>query len=159
MNAWRFLMHVRETWNPRKKPKNTRLYPPQCHLFGSEIWIMDSNLQSIPRKVSVIRNYIKFCYSLYSLDICRLFYQNNFSWLYIYIWLVDSLVDMLLVSSPNLWKRMLLKYSITVMFTCPILSWCKISNPLRENNNVVVLPFPFHIFMSLANLYFNRLLG
>ena len=24
-----------------------------------------------------------------------------------------------------------------------------------ENNNVVVLPFPFHIFMQLANLWFN----
>ena len=29
----------------------------------------------------------------------------------------------------------------------------------RENNNVVVFPFPFHIFMPLANLWFFRLQG
>ena len=29
----------------------------------------------------------------------------------------------------------------------------------RENNNVVVFPFPLHTFMPLANLWFIRLQG
>jgi hypothetical protein len=29
----------------------------------------------------------------------------------------------------------------------------------RENNNVVVFPFPFHIFLPLANLWFIRSQG
>ena len=31
-------------------------------------------------------------------------------------------------------------------------SWCTISSLFRENNNVVVFQFPFHIFMPLVNL-------
>ena len=33
-------------------------------------------------------------------------------------------------------------------------SWCKISSPFMENNNVVISPYLFHIFMPLANLWF-----
>ena len=49
---------------------------------------------------------------------------------------------------------MLLNFSITLMFTCPLLSCCKISSPFKENDNVAVFQFPFHIFVSLANLWF-----
>jgi hypothetical protein len=31
--------------------------------------------------------------------------------------------------------------------------------PFREKNNVVILQFPIHIFMPLANLWFIRLQG
>ena len=61
------------------------------------------------------------------------------------------LVGMLLVSKSGLVeKRMPLKCSITLVFTCPLLSRCTISSLFRENNNVVVFPFPLHIFMPLA---------
>ena len=70
--------------------------------------------------------------------------------------LIDWLVGCLL-AGLDLWKRMLLKCSITMVFTCPLLSWCKVSSPLRENNNVVEFPFPFHISMPLANLWLIHL--
>ena len=34
-----------------------------------------------------------------------------------------------------------------------------IESPFMENNNVVLFPFPFHIFMPLAKLWFIRLQG
>ena len=74
------------------------------------------------------------------------------------IGLIDWLVCCLL-AGPDLWKRMPLKCSkcfITEVFTCPLLSWCTISSPIRENNNVVVFPLLFHI-MPLANLWIIRL--
>ena len=58
-----------------------------------------------------------------------------------------------------MWKRMLLKCFITMVFTCPLLSCCTISSPLRENNNVEVSLFPFHIFMLLAKLWFIHIQG
>jgi hypothetical protein len=64
-----------------------------------------------------------------------------------------------LLAGLNLWKRMPLKCSITMVFTCPLLSLCTISSLFRENNNVVVFPFPFHIFMPLANMWFILLQG
>jgi hypothetical protein len=64
-----------------------------------------------------------------------------------------------LLAGPDLLKMMPLKCSITTVFTFPHLSWCKISSPFMENNNVVVLRFSFHIFMLLANLRFIRLQG
>ena len=57
-----------------------------------------------------------------------------------------------LLAGQDLWKRMPLKYSITMVFTCH-LSRCKISSHFRENNDVVVFPFPFHIFMPLIWLW------
>ena len=57
-----------------------------------------------------------------------------------------------LLAGPDLWKRILLKFSITMVFTCPLLTWCKISGYFREANNVVVFQFPLYIFMPLANL-------
>ena len=59
-----------------------------------------------------------------------------------------------LLAGPDLWKRIPLKYSITMVFTCHLLTLRKIASPFRENNNVVVFLFPFHIFMPLANLWF-----
>ena len=47
---------------------------------------------------------------------------------------------------------MLLKCAITVVITSPRLSLCKISSPFRENNNVVVFPFPFHIDQFVVRL-------
>ena len=73
-------------------------------------------------------------------------------------WLVGWLVWCLL-AGPDLWKRMPLNCSITMIFTCPLLSWCTISSLFRGNNNVVVFPFPFHIFMPLTNMWFIRLQG
>ena len=51
------------------------------------------------------------------------------------------LINMLLASNPDLWKRMAFKCSITKMSTYPLLSWCKIANPFSENSNVLVFPF------------------
>ena len=72
-----------------------------------------------------------------------------------------SLIDWLvccLKAGPDLWKRMPLKCSITMVCTCSHLSWYKILSPFREKN-VVVSPSLFHIFMPLANLWFIRLQG
>ena len=54
---------------------------------------------------------------------------------------------------------MSLKCSITMVFPCPLLSWRAISSPFKENNNVVVFPFHYQIFMSLINLWFICLQG
>ena len=62
---------------------------------------------------------------------------------------LDWLIAMRLVSRSGLWKRILLKCFITLVFNIPLLTWCKISSPSRENNNVV-FPFLFHIFKPLA---------
>ena len=73
-------------------------------------------------------------------------------------WFIDWLVCCLL-AGPDLWNRMLLNCSITMVFSCPLLSWCEISSPFRDNNKVVVFPFLFHIFMPLPKLWFIRLQG
>ena len=62
-----------------------------------------------------------------------------------------------LLAGLDLWKRMPLNCSSTMV--CTLLSWCEISNHFKENNNLVVFPFPFHIFMPLTNLWFIRLQG
>ena len=64
-----------------------------------------------------------------------------------------------LLAGLDLWKKMLLQCSITMVFTYPLLSWCKISSLFKENNNMLVFPFTFYIFMPLANLCFIRLQG
>ena len=61
-----------------------------------------------------------------------------------------------LSEGPDLWKRMPLKCSTIMVFTRPLLSWCKISSPSGE---MVVFPIPFHTFMLLVNLWFIRLQG
>ena len=43
-------------------------------------------------------------------------------------------------------------------FICSHLSWCKISSPFSENNNIIVFPFTFHIFVPFK-LWFIRLRG
>ena len=72
------------------------------------------------------------------------------SWFY---WLTGWYVCCIL-TDQDLWKKMLLKCSITMGFTCPLLSSCQISSYFRENNNVAVFQFPFHILMTLACLWF-----
>ena len=54
---------------------------------------------------------------------------------------------------------MLFKCSFTMVFTCPLVSWYKIVRLSRESNNIVVFPFPFQIFLSLANQWFTRFQG
>ena len=71
-------------------------------------------------------------------------------WLLVY---TDDWLVCCLLTRADLWKRVPLRCS----FTSPLLSWCTISSLFKENNNVVVLPFPFHIFIPLANLWFIRL--
>ena len=73
-------------------------------------------------------------------------------------WLIDWYVCCLL-ADPELWKGMLLKCSITMVFTCPLFSWCQISSLIRKNNNVLFLQFPFHISMPLAELWFIQIQG
>jgi hypothetical protein len=58
---------------------------------------------------------------------------------------------MLLVSRSGLVEEDAVE--VTMVFICPLLSSCKMSSIFRENNNVVVFPFPLHMFMPLANLY------
>jgi hypothetical protein len=61
-----------------------------------------------------------------------------------------------LLPGSDLWKRLSLKRSLTIVSTFSLLSWCKIS---LQGNNVAVYPFLLHIFMPLANLWFIRLQG
>ena len=69
------------------------------------------------------------------------------------------LIGMLLVSRLGLVEEDTVDCYINMISTCPLLSQCKISRSFRENNNVVVFPFPFHVFMTLAKLWFIRLQG
>ena len=58
------------------------------------------------------------------------------------------MIECCLSADPDSWKRMPMKCSITMVY-CG-----KISGPFKENNNVIIFPFPFHIFMLLAK-YLN----
>ena len=71
----------------------------------------------------------------------------------------DRLIGMLLVSRSGVVEGDDAEVFILMVFTCSLLSWCNISSPIRENNNVVVFPFPSHIFIPLANLWLIRLKG
>jgi hypothetical protein len=53
---------------------------------------------------------------------------------------------MLLVSRSGLGEE----NAVEVFHHCGV----NLSSTFRENNNVLLLPFPFHIFMPLANLWF-----
>ena len=46
-----------------------------------------------------------------------------------------------LVVGPDLWKIMLLKCSIIMVFSWPLLSLCKIASPFRQNSNLVISRF------------------
>ena len=72
-------------------------------------------------------------------------------------WLIDK--NATCYQIRTCWKKMLLKCSITMVSTCPLLSWHKMSGSFRENNNVIVFPFPFLIIMTLANKWIIRLQG
>ena len=64
-----------------------------------------------------------------------------------------------LLAGLNLWQNMLLKCSSPMVFTF-LLVRSKISFFFWENNNNgIVFPFPFYIFMLIANLWFIRLQG
>ena len=68
--------------------------------------------------------------------------------------LIDWLIDKLLVADPFL-RNMLLKCSITMVLTCPLLSRFKTSLSRKQ----VVFPFPFHIFLLLPNFWLIHLRG
>ena len=57
-----------------------------------------------------------------------------------------------LVAGPDLWSRMPLKCSITMVFACPLLSWCKIWSPFRENKNIIGFPVPFPYLHAVGQL-------
>ena len=71
----------------------------------------------------------------------------------------DWLIGMLLVSRSGFVEDKVVEVFHYYVFFLLLLSWCRISCPFRKNNNVVVFPFTFHIFMTLANLRFARLQG
>ena len=50
--------------------------------------------------------------------------------------MIDRLIGMLLLADPDLCKRLLLKCYITMMFNCPLFSWCKI---YRQSSTRIVL--------------------
>ena len=58
-------------------------------------------------------------------------------------WLIDWLIGILFLAGPGFWKWILLQCSITMLSTCSLLSWCKISSSFMKNNNVTVFQFPF----------------
>ena len=94
-----------------------------------------------------------FVYSCHMIvPITSVIAQNSGNVIWLIVWKVCCLL-----AGPDSWKRMLLKFSITMVFTCLLLSWCKIWSPFRKSSNVVVFQFYFHIFMSLANLWYIRL--
>ena len=75
-------------------------------------------------------------------------------------WYAARLIDRYaLVSRSELMEENAAQVFITMMFTCPLLPCSKMLSPFRENNIVVVFPYPFHIFMLLANLWIIRFQG
>ena len=62
-----------------------------------------------------------------------------------------------LLAGPDLWKRMLYKCFVTMMFTCLLLSWYKMSRPFRGSNNVMIFPFTFHTFRTFGQLVLHPL--
>ena len=71
---------------------------------------------------------------------------------------IDWFIGMLYVRRSGLVEENAVEVFLHyIVFTCPVLSWCKISGPFRENINVIVLPVSFHIFMLLVNFWFIRL--
>ena len=74
------------------------------------------------------------------------------------IW-CDCLLDWLiccLLAGPDLCKRLLLKCSITIVFTCPLLSWILffflilVSNPFKQNNKRGIIPVSFTYLHTFA---------
>ena len=63
----------------------------------------------------------------------------------------ERVIGMLLVSWSGHVEEDAVEVFRYYVFTCPLLSRCKISSPFRENNNVVVFLFPFHIFMRTCD--------
>ena len=76
----------------------------------------------------------------------------------VYRRLCIRLIGTLLVSRSGLVEENSVKCFIPTVFTCPILFYVKFC-PFRENNIVVVFPFPFHIPIPLGILWFIRLQG
>ena len=72
--------------------------------------------------------------------------------------ITDWLKGLLLVSRSGLVEENTVEVFHHV-FTCPLLPWCKISSPFKQNNNVAVLPFPFHIVIPFVRMWFVRIWG
>ena len=70
-----------------------------------------------------------------------------------------ELVGRLLVSRSGLVEEDAVEVFRYYGFHFPLLSCCTISSPFRENNNVVVFPFLFHIFLPLFYFWLIRLQG
>ena len=74
-------------------------------------------------------------------------------------WLIDWVISMLRVSRFRLVEVNVVEVFDHFDFHFFLLSSCKISSSFRENNNMIVFLFPFHIFMPFANLCLIRLQG
>ena len=74
-------------------------------------------------------------------------------------WFNVRWVGMLLVSRSGLVEEDVVEVFHYYGFHLFSFYWCTISTLFRENNNLAVFPFPYHIFMPLANLWFIRLQG
>ena len=70
--------------------------------------------------------------------------EMNRFWLI--VWVIDKVCYLLACS--DLWNKMVLKFFFTMIFTCSLLSWWTISSHFKQNNNMVVFPFPLHNFMQ-----------
>ena len=87
--------------------------------FSLILFPLDANFHSIGRAMLLWRRYGRMQEALYKI-----------------YWWVSCLL-----AGPDFRKRILLKRSINTVFTCPLLSLCRISINLRENINVIVFRF------------------
>ena len=65
---------------------------------------------------------------------------------------IDSLIALLPITTSKFVEEYPVDPSLWISLVLFFLDVRTISSLFRENNNVVVLPFPFGIFMPLANL-------
>ena len=128
---------------------STHAQPPswrnRSHIYNSLDWVTQLCPQALGTHFSRL---LQYAWATVELFFNPGYHTGN------YARLIDWLVCFL-SAGPVLWKRMPLKCSITMVFTCHLLS----SSPFWKYNNVVVFPFPSRIFMPLANLWLVRLQG
>ena len=133
--------------------KIVREMKEEKEIIPKAVWITSNNF-SLPQELWNEQQFIHILIKIMSFwldaEWQQVKVQNN-----VYAMLIEWQLCCL-IAGLNLLKAMLLKCSITVVFTCPLLSWCRISSPFWENNNILFL-FPFHIFMALSSLCFFRL--
>ena len=91
----------------------------------------------------------------------RLLRTLHANWLKSLFWMrkIDWLIGLLLVTRFRLVEEIAVEVFHHYGVHMSSFFLCKISNPFRENNNLVVFPFPSHISMPLANVWFIRLQG